>query len=96
MTNSPIKFIFIWTFIPLFCSPEESFKMMKIIIFFLLFCQHQLVTADNYDLDYGISLEYKTWTPVLVGEPNIIISKSVLEAFRQTKTFKNIIEMTFI
>ena len=67
--------------------------MMKIIIFFLLFCQHQLVTADNYELDFGISLEDKIWTPVLVGEPNIIISKSVLEVFRQTKTFETIIEM---
>ena len=51
------------------------------------------MTADNYDLDYGISLEDKIWTPVLVGEPNIIISKSVLEVFRQTKTFETIIEM---
>ena len=49
---------------------------MKEILFLLCFyiCCH-IAACDHYDLDYEISLEDRTWTPVLVGEPNILISK---------------------
>ena len=32
------------------------------------------ISAEFFDWDYEISLQNKSWTPVLAGEPNILIS----------------------
>ena len=49
--------------------------MEKYLLLVIFLSTSEPISAEFFDWDYEISLQDKSWTPVLVGEPNILISK---------------------
>jgi len=51
--------------------------MEKYLLLVIFLSTSEPISAEFFDWDYEISLQDKSWTPVLVGEPNILISKDI-------------------
>merc|ERR1719369_707327 len=52
-------------------------KFCSISKLFVFYCGVSVVISDHYEWDFEISQTGQTWAPVLVGEPQVLISKHV-------------------